>query len=207
MNTETIIHPKLQHVGLTTGRLRAMLDWYKKVLGMRLIYLSEDPTGDAAGSSLKAVWLNNDEANNRVAIIEIPGLTGDPSASGIIVSSTSPSSSGPPTNSRVPTSGSRLQASCRCFPSPKGRRRRSITRTRTEIASSSASTIMATTGHRSRTSRTRRSSLAYRLASSSILTRSWQRARRALPRGVYTGAPGGANLSRPSSIIRPPSCE
>jgi catechol 2,3-dioxygenase len=78
MNTETIIHPKLQHIGLTTGRLQPMLDWYKTVLGMRLIYISENPTGNAHGSSLKAAWLSNDEANHRVAIIEIPGLTDDP---------------------------------------------------------------------------------------------------------------------------------
>jgi hypothetical protein len=68
MNTETIIHPKLQHIGLTTGRLQPMLDWYKTVLGMRLIYISENPTGNAHGSSLKAAWLSNDEANHRVAI-------------------------------------------------------------------------------------------------------------------------------------------
>jgi catechol 2,3-dioxygenase len=55
-----------------------MLDWYKTVLGMRLIYLSENPTGDTGGSSLKAAWLSNDEANHRVGIIEMPGLTDDP---------------------------------------------------------------------------------------------------------------------------------
>jgi catechol 2,3-dioxygenase len=76
MNSETIIHPKLQHVGLTTGRLQPMLGWYETVLGMRLIYLLENPTGDTVGSSLKAAWLSNDEANPRVAVIEIPGLTG-----------------------------------------------------------------------------------------------------------------------------------
>ena len=32
MNTEIIIHPKLQHCGLTTGNLTAMLEWYGKVL-------------------------------------------------------------------------------------------------------------------------------------------------------------------------------
>jgi catechol 2,3-dioxygenase len=78
MGTGTIIHPKLQHIGLTTSRLQPMLYWYKTVLGMRLIYLSEDPTGAADSLGLKAALLSNDEANHRVTIIEIPGLTDDP---------------------------------------------------------------------------------------------------------------------------------
>jgi hypothetical protein len=36
MNTEMIIHPKLQHFGLTTSNMDEMLDWYRKVLGMTL---------------------------------------------------------------------------------------------------------------------------------------------------------------------------
>ncbi len=34
MNTEIAVHPKLLHYGLTTGNLDAMLEWYRKVLGM-----------------------------------------------------------------------------------------------------------------------------------------------------------------------------
>jgi catechol 2,3-dioxygenase len=79
MNTATIIHPRLQHIGLTTANLKAMIDWYKTVLGMRLIYLSENPTGSVGeGTSLKAAWLSNDEVNHRLAVIEIPGLAADP---------------------------------------------------------------------------------------------------------------------------------
>lgn len=33
MNTEIISHPKLQHYGLITANLGAMIDWYPKVLG------------------------------------------------------------------------------------------------------------------------------------------------------------------------------
>ena len=29
MNTEIIAHPKLQHYGLTTANLDAMIDWYR----------------------------------------------------------------------------------------------------------------------------------------------------------------------------------
>ena len=43
-NTETILHPKLQHFGLLTGNLQLLLDWYQKVLGMRTIHESENPT-------------------------------------------------------------------------------------------------------------------------------------------------------------------
>ncbi len=46
LNTETVIHPKLQHLGLTTGNLQPLLAWYKTVLGMRLIYLSENTPED-----------------------------------------------------------------------------------------------------------------------------------------------------------------
>jgi hypothetical protein len=31
MNTDVIVHPKLQHLGLTTANLEAMIDWYRKV--------------------------------------------------------------------------------------------------------------------------------------------------------------------------------
>ncbi|HYY26714.1 MAG TPA: VOC family protein [Chthoniobacterales bacterium] len=34
MNTEIIVHPKLMHYGLATANLDAMIDWYRKVLGM-----------------------------------------------------------------------------------------------------------------------------------------------------------------------------
>ena len=30
MNSEITVHPKLQHYGLTTASLDAMIDWYRK---------------------------------------------------------------------------------------------------------------------------------------------------------------------------------
>ena len=84
LNTETIIHPRLQHIGLLTGNLHRLLEWYKTVLGMRPIHASENPTG-APGSSglshLKAAFLSNDEISHRLAVIEVPGLTADPERS------------------------------------------------------------------------------------------------------------------------------
>ena len=78
LNTETIIHPRLQHIGLTTGNLQRLLDWYRMVLGTRLIYQSDNPMGPGGdGPSVKAAWLSNDEANHRLAVIEIPGLRFD----------------------------------------------------------------------------------------------------------------------------------
>lgn len=78
MNTEVIIHPQLQHLGLTTGNLEPMVEWYRNVLGMRQVYRSDNPTGAPEGGFRPiAVWLSNDEANHRVAIVAIDGLQFD----------------------------------------------------------------------------------------------------------------------------------
>ncbi len=45
MNTEIAVHPKLQHYGLATANLDAMLDWYRKVLGMTINHRSAVPGG------------------------------------------------------------------------------------------------------------------------------------------------------------------
>ena len=79
LNTETIIHPKLNHLGLTTGNMQPMVEWWKTVLGMRLVYRSENPMGaPGPGPFPRAAWLSNDEANHRLAIAEIAGLNADP---------------------------------------------------------------------------------------------------------------------------------
>ena len=54
MNTEIIVHPKLQHFGLTTANPDAMIDWYRKVLGMTINYRSAAP----AGATERAVAFN-----------------------------------------------------------------------------------------------------------------------------------------------------
>ena len=84
LNTETIVHPKLQHIGLLTGNLRRLVEWYKQVLGMRPIYMGDNPMDAPAGSPpslLKAAFISNDEISHRLALIEIPGLSADPERS------------------------------------------------------------------------------------------------------------------------------
>jgi catechol 2,3-dioxygenase len=79
MNTETIIHPKLHHLGLTTGNLEAMVDWYRKVLGMTVVHQTQAAAaGQKEAPALKATWASNDEANHRLALVYLPGLTADP---------------------------------------------------------------------------------------------------------------------------------
>ena len=74
MNTEIIIHPKLQHCGLTTGSLDRMLEWYGKVLGMTVNKRVAAP----AGSPFKTVaFVSNDEVNHRLSFFETPGLSVD----------------------------------------------------------------------------------------------------------------------------------
>lgn len=71
MNTEIIAHPKLQHCGLTTGNLNAMLQWYGHVLGMTVNKRVPAP----AGSPFETVaFASNDEVNHRLSFFETPGL-------------------------------------------------------------------------------------------------------------------------------------
>ncbi|WP_435107001.1 VOC family protein [Nocardiopsis synnemataformans] len=82
-NTEITVHPRLQHIGMTTGNLEPLLAWYETVLGMRPMHTSEDPAGlRSQGLEIRAVWLSNDEQNHRMAVIEIPGLTPDTERAG-----------------------------------------------------------------------------------------------------------------------------
>ena len=79
MNTEIIVHPKLQHFGLTTANLDAMIDWYRKVLGMTVNHRSLAPTGAQKEPSASAAWLADGRGNrHRIAFVELPGLTVDP---------------------------------------------------------------------------------------------------------------------------------
>ncbi len=74
MNTEMTIHPKLQHCGVTTGNLDGMLEWYGKVLGMRVNKRVAAP----AGSPFKTVaFASNDQVNHRLSFFETPGLPTD----------------------------------------------------------------------------------------------------------------------------------
>ena len=74
MNTEIIIHPKLQHYALGTANLDAMIDWYRKVLGMTINYRSTMPAGAPFSAT---AFVSNDEVHHRLVFFEMPGLGGD----------------------------------------------------------------------------------------------------------------------------------
>jgi len=76
MNTEITVHPKLQHFGLMTSNLEAMLDWYRKVLGMTIN--RREKTGPPNGPGFSAVFISNDEVHHRISFFEIPGAGADP---------------------------------------------------------------------------------------------------------------------------------
>jgi catechol 2,3-dioxygenase len=78
MNTETIIHPRLQHLGMTTGNIDAMLSWYRTVLGMDLVHRTDSAVSGENAPVLRAAWVTNDEQNHRLAFVELPGLVTDP---------------------------------------------------------------------------------------------------------------------------------
>lgn len=81
MNTEVTVHPKLHHIGLTTGNGEAMTDWYRKVLGMTVNFRFSAPAGLRNGSSFSATFVSNDEAHHRMVFFEMPALATDPEKS------------------------------------------------------------------------------------------------------------------------------
>ncbi len=82
MNTEVTIHPRLQHYGLTTAKLDAMLEWYRKVIGVKVNHRSAVPEGAQRRAPFSAVaFTSNDEVNHRVVFFEVPGVAADPDRS------------------------------------------------------------------------------------------------------------------------------
>ncbi|MFJ8768730.1 VOC family protein [Streptomyces clavifer] len=78
MNTETIVHPRLHHLGLTTSNADAMVSWYRTVIGMDLVHRTDSATDTSGGApTMKSAWVTNDEANHRLAFVEMPGLIAD----------------------------------------------------------------------------------------------------------------------------------
>jgi len=75
--SRTIVRPTLHHFGLTTANLEPMVDWYAKVLGMATNHRSRAPVGAQSASSWRTAWVSNDQANHRIAIMALPGLTDD----------------------------------------------------------------------------------------------------------------------------------
>jgi catechol-2,3-dioxygenase len=75
---DAIIRPTLHHFGLTTARLEEMVDWYATVLGMTPNLRSTAALGPEGGASVAGVWVTNDRANHRIALVALAGLTADP---------------------------------------------------------------------------------------------------------------------------------
>jgi catechol-2,3-dioxygenase len=75
MNTEIIAHPTLQHIGITTPNLDAMLGWYRKVLGMTVNKRIAAPADRAPFTAV--AFTSNDEINHRISFFEVPHATID----------------------------------------------------------------------------------------------------------------------------------
>ena len=63
---ETTIRPVLHHVNFKTMRLKEMIDWYSKVVGVDVNF--RFPGG---------AWVSNDRANHRIAFLAVPRLKDD----------------------------------------------------------------------------------------------------------------------------------
>jgi catechol 2,3-dioxygenase len=81
VQTDTIVHPRLQHVALATSSIDTMLDWYRKVLGMTVNNRRPGPVPgrerEHHGPPFAVAWISNDEVHQRIALFEIPGVTID----------------------------------------------------------------------------------------------------------------------------------
>ena len=78
MNTETVVHPRLQHIALATGNMDAMIAWYRTVVGMNINYRrAAKPDPSYKGPPFGAAWISNDEVHQRIALFEFPGLAVD----------------------------------------------------------------------------------------------------------------------------------
>ena len=76
--SNSIIRPTLHHFGVTTKHLDEMIDWYAKVLGTKPNYQSTLPIGKGASLPARVVFVTNDKANHRVALVFWSGLRDDP---------------------------------------------------------------------------------------------------------------------------------
>jgi 2-polyprenyl-6-methoxyphenol hydroxylase-like FAD-dependent oxidoreductase/catechol 2,3-dioxygenase-like lactoylglutathione lyase family enzyme len=67
MRETPVIHPKFHHVNLKTTRLQEMIDFYRELVGVEVIF--QDQVG---------AWLSNDGANHRIALLAFPNFVDDP---------------------------------------------------------------------------------------------------------------------------------
>jgi len=77
MNSDVIVHPKLQHYGITTASGEAMIEWYRKVLGMTPNFRFTAPAGAHNGPPFSATFVSNDEVHHRIVFFDLLGLADD----------------------------------------------------------------------------------------------------------------------------------
>lgn len=77
-DAKKIIHPSLDHYGLTTANLEGMVKWYATVLGMSVVSVSPAPLGPHAPFPVSAAWVTHDSANHSIGLIATRQLTQDP---------------------------------------------------------------------------------------------------------------------------------
>jgi 2-polyprenyl-6-methoxyphenol hydroxylase-like FAD-dependent oxidoreductase/catechol 2,3-dioxygenase-like lactoylglutathione lyase family enzyme len=65
--TMSVTHPKFHHANLKTTRPQEMIDWYRTVTGVEVLFQNE-----------MGAWLSNDAANHRIALMALPNLSDDP---------------------------------------------------------------------------------------------------------------------------------
>jgi catechol 2,3-dioxygenase len=66
-DTTTATNPTFHHFNLKTTRLQEMIDFYRTLVGARVIF--QDQIG---------AWLSNDDANHRIALLAFPNFVDDP---------------------------------------------------------------------------------------------------------------------------------
>jgi 2-polyprenyl-6-methoxyphenol hydroxylase-like FAD-dependent oxidoreductase/catechol 2,3-dioxygenase-like lactoylglutathione lyase family enzyme len=60
-------YPKFHHANLKTTRLQEMIDWYRTVTGVDVLFQND-----------LGAWLSNDAANHRIALTAFPNFSDDP---------------------------------------------------------------------------------------------------------------------------------
>jgi 2-polyprenyl-6-methoxyphenol hydroxylase-like FAD-dependent oxidoreductase/catechol 2,3-dioxygenase-like lactoylglutathione lyase family enzyme len=72
MAAETAVtHPKFHHANLKTTRLQEMIDWYRTVVGVEVLFRNDF-----------GAWMSNDAANHRIALTAFPNFSDDPEKEG-----------------------------------------------------------------------------------------------------------------------------
>jgi catechol 2,3-dioxygenase len=78
VNSTTIVHPRLHHLGMTTSNADAKVSRYRVVIGTDVVHRTDSASAGTKGApAMKSVWVTNDEANHRLAFVEVPGFSAD----------------------------------------------------------------------------------------------------------------------------------